>query len=144
MDISQIIDKAHISQTDAVLLRKGDKASIELAGAEEKIAGTVTLVSPALDPNSTTVEIWVQAANPTQQLRPGMAVQLAITVQTVRDAVVIPAATLLNANGDSAQVLVVDSEGLPHTPDVKTGVHGPQEVQIVSGLKPGEVVISEG
>jgi HlyD family secretion protein len=144
MDISQIIAKAHISQNDAVLLRKGDKASIELAGAQEKIAGTVTLVSPALDPNSTTVEIWVQAANPTQQLRPGMAVQLAITVQTVRDAVVIPASALLNANGDSAQVMVVDSESLAQTRDVKTGVRGPQEVQIVSGLKPGEVVISEG
>src|SRR5260370_58041 len=144
MDISQIIAKAHISQNDAVLLRKGDKASIELAGAEEKIAGTVTLVSPALDPNSTTVEIWVQAANPTQQLRPGMAVQLAITVQTVRDAVVIPASALLNANGDSAQGMVGYSESLAQTRDVKTGVRGPQEVQIVSGRKPGEVVISEG
>ncbi len=101
-------------------------------------------MSPALDPNSTTVEIWVQAANPTQQLRPGMAIQLAITAQTVRDAVVIPASALLNASGDSAQVMVVDSQSLAQTRDVKIGVRGPQEVQIVSGLKPGEVVISEG
>ena len=144
MDISQIIAKAHISQNDATLLRKGDKASIALAGADEKIPGTVTLVSPALDPNSTTVEIWVQAANPTQQLRPGMSVQLSITAQTVRDALVIPASALLNASGDSAQVMVVDSAGLAQTRDVKTGVRGPQEVQVVSGLKEGEVVVSEG
>jgi multidrug efflux pump subunit AcrA (membrane-fusion protein) len=144
MDISQIIAKAHISQNDATLLRKGDKASIALAGADEKIPGTVTLVSPALDPNSTTVEIWVQAANPTQQLRPGMSVQLSITAQTVRDAVVIPASALLNASGDSAQVMVVDSGDLAQTRDVKTGVRGPQGVQVVSGLKEGEVVVSEG
>jgi multidrug efflux pump subunit AcrA (membrane-fusion protein) len=144
MDISQIIAKAHISQTDALLLRKGDKASIALAGADEKIPGTVTLVSPALDPNSTTVEIWVQAANPTQQLRPGMSVHLSITAQTVRDALVIPASALLNASGDSGQVMVVDSDGLAQTRDVKTGVRGPQEVQVVSGLKEGEVVVSEG
>jgi len=143
MDISQIIAKAHISQNDATLLHKGDKASIALAGADEKIPGTVTLVSPALDPNSTTVEIWVQAANPTQQLRPGMSVQLSITAQTVRDAVVIPASALLNASGDSAQVMVV-SEGLAQTRDVKTGVRSSQEVQVVSGLKEGEVVVSEG
>jgi len=144
MDISQIIAKAHISQNDATLLRKGDKASIALAGADQKIPGTVTLVSPALDPNSTTVEIWVQAANPTQQLRPGMSVQLSMTAQTVRDALVIPASALLNASGDSAQVMVVDSAGLAQTRDVKTGVRGPQEVQVVSGLKEGEVVVSEG
>jgi multidrug efflux pump subunit AcrA (membrane-fusion protein) len=144
MDISQIIAKAHISQNDAILLRKGDKASIALAGVDEKIPGTVTLVSPALDPNSTTVEIWVQAANPTQQLRPGMSVQLSITAQTVRDALVIPASALLNASGDSAQVMVVDSEGVAQSRDVKTGVRGPQEVQVVSGLKAGEVVVTEG
>src|SRR5882724_785360 len=99
MDISQIIAKAHIPQTDALVLHKGDKATLELAGLDEKIPGMVTLVSPALDPNSTTVEIWVQAANPNQQLRPGMTAQISITAQTVHDAVVVPASSLLNVNG---------------------------------------------
>ncbi|MGH9569107.1 MAG: HlyD family secretion protein, partial [Candidatus Angelobacter sp.] len=72
MDLSQVIAKAHIQQSDAVLLRKGDKATISAPGLESSLPGTVTVVSPALDPNSTTVEIWVQAANPDQQLRPGV------------------------------------------------------------------------
>jgi multidrug efflux pump subunit AcrA (membrane-fusion protein) len=144
MDISQVIAKAHVPQSDALLLRKSDKVSIELAGLDEKISGTVTLVSPALDPNSTTVEIWVQAANPTQQLRPGMTVQLSIIAQTVHDALVIPASALLNASGESAQVMVVDSANMAQTRDVKTGVRASQEVQIVSGLNAGEMVVSEG
>jgi multidrug efflux pump subunit AcrA (membrane-fusion protein) len=144
MDISQVVAKAHVPQSDALLLRKGDKVSIELAGLDEKISGTVTLISPALDPNSTTVEIWVQAANPTQQLRPGMTVQLSIIAQTVRDALIIPASALLNASGESAQVMVVDSANVAQTRDVKTGVRTSQEVQIVSGLNAGEMVVSEG
>ena len=144
MDISQVVAKAHVPQSDALLLRKSDKVSIELAGLDEKISGTVTLVSPALDPNSTTVEIWVQAANPTQQLRPGMTVQLSIIAQTVRDALIIPASALLNASGESAQVMVVDSANVAQTRDVKTGVRTSQEVQIVSGLNAGEMVVSEG
>jgi len=64
MDTSQIVAKAHIPQNDALVLHKGDKATLELSGLDDKIPGTVTLVSPALDPNSTTVEIWVQAAKP--------------------------------------------------------------------------------
>lgn len=144
MDLSQVIVKAHITQSDATLLRKGDKASIELAGLDDKIPGKVTLVSPALDPNSTTVEIWVQAGNPTQQLRPGMTVQVSITAETVHDALVIPASALLNVNGNGAQVMVVDSESVAQSRDVKTGVRNGPDVQIVAGLKAGEQVVTEG
>ena len=144
MDISQVIAKAHIPQSDAALLHKGDKATLSISGAETKMNGTVTLVSPALDPNSTTVEIWVQAANPDQQLRPGMTTQLAITAQTIHDAVVVPTAALLNANGSEAQVMVIDGQSVAQSRDVKLGIQGPQEAQIVSGLKPGEMVINEG
>jgi HlyD family secretion protein len=144
MDISQVIAKAHIPQSDAALLHKGDKATLSISGADTKMNGTVTLVSPALDPNSTTVEIWVQAANPDQQLRPGMTTQLAITAQTIHDAVVVPTAALLNANGSEAQVMVIDGQSVAQSRDVKLGIQGPQEAQIVSGLKPGEMVINEG
>jgi HlyD family secretion protein len=144
MDTSQIIAKAHVPQADAMLLHKGDKASIAVAGAEKEIPGTVTLISPALDPNSTTVEIWVQAANRDQQLRPGMTVQLSIVAETVDEALVIPASALLNANAGAAQVMVVDSQGVAQSRDVKTGVHEKDQVQIVSGLKAGEQVVSQG
>jgi multidrug efflux pump subunit AcrA (membrane-fusion protein) len=144
MDISQIIAKAHIPQTDAMLLHKGDKAVLEFSGLDKKIDGKVTLVSPALDPNSTTVEIWVQAANPKQEMRPGMTAQITITAQTVHDALVVPAAALLNPSGDSAQVMVIDAQSQAQSRDVKIGIQTPEEVQIVSGVKAGEQVVSQG
>jgi HlyD family secretion protein len=144
MDISQVIAKAHIPQSDAALIKKGDKATLSITGLDTKMNGTVTLVSPALDPNSTTVEIWVQAANPDQQLRPGMTTQLAITSQTVHDAVVVPSGALLNATRSDAQVMVIDGQNVAQSRDVKLGIQGAQEAQIVSGLKPGEMVINEG
>ena len=143
MDISSIIAKAHVPQSDALLLRKGDKATITAPGVES-VAGTVTVVSPALDPNSTTVEIWVQAKNAEQALRPGTTAQLAITAQTVHDALVIPTSALLNLNGNKAQVMVVDSQSKAQSRDVETGISADPQVQIVSGLKPGEQVITQG
>ncbi len=144
MDLSKIIAKAHIPQSDAMVLRKGNKASIALAGLDQKIDGAVALVSPALDPNSTTVEIWVQATNRDQLLRPGMTAQLSIVAQTVPDAVVVPASALLNASGGDAQVMVIDSQSVAQSRDVKTGIQNGDEVQILSGLKPGEQVVSQG
>jgi HlyD family secretion protein len=143
MDVSGIIAKAHIPQADAQLLHKGDAATIQVAGLDP-VSGTVTVVSPALDPNSTTVEIWVQAKNPDQKLRPGTTARISITAETVHDALVVPVAALLNATGDTAQVMVINAEGKAESRDVKTGIQTPEQVQIVSGLKPGEQVVTKG
>ena len=144
MDLSKVIAKAHIPQSDAVLLRKGDKATITAPGMEKGVSGTVTVISPALDPNSTTVEIWVAAANPEQQLRPGVTAQLSITARTVNNALVVPPAALLNVNGDKAQVMVVDGQSIAHSRDVTLGIQTPDEAQVVAGLKPGEQVVTQG
>src|SRR5690348_3187852 len=71
MDLSQMVAKAHIPQNQAALLRKGDSATLTVAGAAEPIKGKVTMVSPALDPGSTTVEVWVQARNPKNVMKAG-------------------------------------------------------------------------
>ena len=81
MDTGAVIAKAHVPQADAALLKLGDKGTITVPGIDEPIEGKVTVVSPALDPNSTTVEIWLEAKNPKQQLKPGTSVQLTITLR---------------------------------------------------------------
>lgn len=143
MNLSSIKAVAHVPQSDATLLKKGDNATVTVPGLAS-VPGTVTLVSPALDPNSTTVEIWVQAKNVNQQLRPGTTAQIAITAQTVHDALVIPVSALLNAKGNKAQVMVVDAQSKAQSRDVETGIQSPDGVQIVSGIKEGEQVITQG
>jgi multidrug resistance efflux pump len=143
MDISSVIAKAHIPESDAMLLHKGDKAMISIPGLES-VAGTVTVVSPALDPNSTTVEIWVQAKNTGRQIRPGVTARIAITAQTVHDALAVPAVALLDAAEGQAQIMVIDSTGHAQKREVKTGIESGQQVQILSGLNAGEEVVTQG
>jgi multidrug efflux pump subunit AcrA (membrane-fusion protein) len=88
--------------------------------------------------------VWVQAPNPEQQLRPGTTAQVSITAQNVHDALVVPAVALINAKDDSAQVMVVDSQNQAQSRDVKVGITTPAQAQILSGLKPGEVVVTQG
>ena len=78
MDISQVIARAHIPQPEAALLKAGDPATITVPGEDNPIEGKITVVSPALDPNSTTVEVWVQIKNPDQRLKPGTSVQVSM------------------------------------------------------------------
>ena len=144
MDTSQIIARAHIPQDQAQLLKIGDPASIAVPGEAKAVEGKVTVVSPALDPNSTTVEIWVQAKNSEQKLKPGTAVQLSMLAQTIPDALLIPATALLTAADGSTSVMLVGADGRAHQQAVKAGVKKDEDVQILEGLKEGEKVVTAG
>ncbi len=71
MDISSVIAKAHIPQSDAAALKVGDKGTMAVPGIDDPVEGKITVISPALDPNSTTVEVWLEAKNPKHDLEAG-------------------------------------------------------------------------
>jgi HlyD family secretion protein len=144
MDISQIVARAHIPQLEAVQLKVGDNATIAASGTEQPIRAKVVLVSPALDPNSTTVEVWVQGKNPHEVLRPGTSAQITMITRTVPDALVIPAVALLTAQDGTTSVMVVGSDGKAHQRPVKTGIRDGDRIQIVEGLQAGEKVVGTG
>jgi len=144
MDTSSVIARAHIPQRQAALLKVGDKATITIPGVDEQIAGKVTVVSPALDPNSTTVEVWVQAKNPKRLLRPGTSAQISILARSVPDALVIPASALLTNPDGGNNVMVAGSDNKAHQKPVKAGIRQGDQVQVVEGLGEGDKVITAG
>jgi len=144
MDVSQVIARAHIPQRDAALLKLGDAATITAAGEEQPAEGKITVISPALDPNSTTVEVWVQAKNAEQRLKPGTSVQLSMLAGTIPDALVIPAASLLTAEDGTTSVMLAGSDNRAHRKPVKVGVRQGDQVQIVEGVKAGDHVVASG
>ena len=144
MDISQVIAKAHIPQPEAALLKVGDKATITVPGESDPVDARVTVVSPALDPNSTTVEIWVQAKNPDQRLKPGTSVQVSMLAQTIPDALVIPAVALLTGQDGATSVMLVGSDNRAHQRTVSVGIHQSDQVQITEGLQPGDRIVASG
>jgi multidrug efflux pump subunit AcrA (membrane-fusion protein) len=144
MDISQVVARAHIPQAEAVLLRRGDNATVTAPGIDQPIRGKLVLVSPALDPNSTTVEIWVQCKNPKEVLRPGTSAQITMVARTVNDALAIPAASLLTAQDGTTSVMVAGSDGKAHQQTVKAGFRDGDKLQILKGLQAGEQIVGAG
>jgi HlyD family secretion protein len=144
MDLSKLIAKAHIAQTEAVALKVGDSAELQLPGIDEKVKGRVSLVSPALDPGSTTIEVWVETTKPGSALKPGMTVQVQIASATAKDALAVPTSALFKNADGASYVLVAGADEKAHATTVETGIKGTSEVQILSGLKGGEAVITSG
>jgi HlyD family secretion protein len=144
MDISSVSAHANIPQTEAAHLKVGNAATITQTGTTVEVAGRVTMVSPAVDPNSTTVQVWVAAANPGERLKPGASVRVSIVAATLPKAVVVPATAILPATDGGTSVIVAGSDSVAHEKKVEIGIREPDKVQILSGVKPGDQVVTVG
>ena len=144
MDISKIVARISMAQDQARDVKVGNEATMTPSDGDMPVTGKVTVVSPASDPNSTTVQVWVQADNPGERLRAGQSVHVSIVAATIDGATLIPAAAVLpNAEGETI-VLVVDDKNVAHEKVVEIGAREPALVQVTSGVEPGERVITVG
>jgi HlyD family secretion protein len=144
MDTSSLLAKVHLTQPQAQQLKIGHPASVLVPGITDPIEGKLTLISPALDPGSTTVEVWVQIPNPKGALKPGTPVHVWIGGKSAPDALVVPAESLVTSPAGSKAVMVVGSDGVAHMKEVSAGIKDDGLVQIVSGIFPGDQVITKG
>jgi HlyD family secretion protein len=143
MDVSQVIARAHVAPVEAVELKVGNEANI-IGPDGAPIAGKVTVVSPSLDAVSTTVEVWVQAANTDRRLKPGASLRVELIARTVPNGLVIPLSAILTSPSGNTSVIVIDPENKPQKTSVVTGIRDAGNVQITEGLASGQRVATTG
>jgi HlyD family secretion protein len=126
------------------LLKVGNPAELKIPGLDEPVKARVSLVSPALDPGSTTIEVWVEASKPDPALRPGMTVGISVTAKTVKDAIVVPASALFKSAEGADYVLLAGTDNHAHVKTVQIGIRNAELAQILSGINAGDPVITSG
>jgi HlyD family secretion protein len=142
VDISQVVARANVPVKEAEAIRVGRPARI--SGPEGDLPGTVTVVSPAVDPSTTTVEVWVRLANPGERLKPGGTVHVAIVAETIQNTMIVPASALLYSDTGGQKVMVISSDNVAHERMVSMGVRQGDRVQILGGVQEGDQVVVSG
>lgn len=113
-----------------------------VAGRKKPLMGALNFVDNTVDPLIGTVRAKAVFANEDQALWPGQFVETRVTVRTLADATVVPAAALLMLT-DGASVYVVDAEQKAARRKVQALYNFGTDVA-VSGVQPGEQVVLEG
>lgn len=144
MDTSALLAKVHLAQTVAQRLSLGDEASILVPGVSEPLPAKVSLISPALDPGSTTVEVWLRLDNKAGKYKAGTPVRTSITGRTVPKVVKIPLSAILTGEDGSKSVMVVGTDSVAHKKAVQLGINDGEDVQVTQGLTGSETVITTG
>lgn len=142
VDISQVVARTNVPVKEASAISVGRPARI--TGPDGDLAGKVTVVSPAVNPSTTTVEVWVQIPNPGEKLKPGGTVRVSIIAETIQNTIIAPAAALLNSEEGGQKVMVVTSDSVAHERKIVPGVRQGARVQIATGLQEGEQVVTSG
>jgi len=144
MDTSSLLAKLHLSQRLIPQLKVGEEAEIQIPGMEESQTAKVALISPALDPGSTTVEIWLKLSNPEGKYKVGTPVHVIIHGASVQNALQLPAGAIQPGNDGATTVLVIGSDGAAHKKAVQVGLRTLEKVQILSGVTKSDLVITDG
>lgn len=144
MDVATLRAKMHVPEDQARLLKVGQPASVQVDGMNRPVVGTVSLVSPALDPGSTTIEIWIDVPNKDGILKAGAQVHVSITSQTIAEALVIPKEAVVTNSAGKQIAMVIDSNDVAHQRQLETGIADGNRIQVIHGLRAGEKVVTSG
>jgi HlyD family secretion protein len=148
MDTSALIAKVHIAQAEAQGLAVGGEASVSVPGVDKPVPAKISLISPALDAGSTTIEVWLRVENRKNALKAGTPVQATLIGKSLPHALLIPKdavqAASGGADGGGKFVLVMAADGTAHKRVVTVGIATADQVQILSGLTVKDTVITTG
>jgi RND family efflux transporter MFP subunit len=122
----------------------GQTAILTYSDGKEEAEGKVTVVTPVTDPNTTTVQVWIDVPNPHEQLKAGTAVHAAIATEVYKAATVVPAAAILPGEEGGISVFTISADSVAHRRAVTLGVRQGNQVQILTGVNPGEEVVVVG
>lgn len=112
------------------------------AQAGEALSGRLTFVDNAVDTSSGTIRVKGNVANPKQQLWPGQYVTVRLSLRTIKDAVVVPQAALIQ-RGNERNVYVAGADGKAELRPVRTR-YPFGELIVVEGVQPGEQIVVDG
>jgi multidrug efflux pump subunit AcrA (membrane-fusion protein) len=144
METNSLLAKAHIAQAQAQRLKIGSDAEVHAPGVDDAIPAKVSMISPALDPGSTTVEVWLKIENRPGKLKVGTPVKVTITGGTIENAMKVPLPAILTAEDGSKSVMVVDASGKAQQKKVTLGISDGDDIQVLSGLGAADQVITGG
>lgn len=140
-DLSTVWLYADLYEKDIAGVQVGQPVQV-IAGAYpgQAFSGVVTFINPVVEDATRTVKVRVELPNSEGKLKPNMFVSAAISTP-LGESLAIPASSLLDT-GTRKVVYVVQSEDTFVKRDITTGQEADGYIQVLSGLQPGEQVVT--
>jgi RND family efflux transporter MFP subunit len=125
-------------------IQKGMEVEVRTDALPEKsIKGTVTIVSPTINPASRTGEIEIHIPNPGRLLRAGMFARVKLFLGR-KTATAIPREAMMKIPGTGGYFVYTAENGIAVQKNIETGIRQGNFIEVISGVSPGDSVIVAG
>ena len=143
LDLSRVIVKVNIPELEILEIKIGQKVEVALYIMEEIIfSGEVKNIGLEADSNNRTFPVEIHVSNSERMLRPGMLARATFTKSIDDEQIVIPRHTILEK--ERGRVVYVFDKGKVFQRDIQVGLSQQDQVQVLQGLKKGELIVVEG
>ncbi len=143
VDEKNLLAQYSLPQEDFSLVKNGQKITLSMNAFKNKLfSGTVNYISPSLNTLTRTFTVRAKIENTDGELSPGMMVKITQLINPDHQALVIPAMSLM-VDLQGYHVYGIKDFKVISIP-VKAGERYGNNIEILNGLKPGDLVVSAG
>src|SRR5450631_1370643 len=143
-DLSNVWVLANVYQADLAAVRTGDDVVVETDSYPDRFHGRISYVSPALDPNTRTLQARIVVDNPGEKLKRDMYCTVTVTAGVLSNVIAIPNSSVLRDDNNQPFVYVATGANQFGRRDVDLGQSQNGQTQIVKGISVGERVVGDG
>ena len=143
-DLNALIIRTAVSELLLPKLRMGQKLPVRLdAYPNQQFSGTISLISPQVNPVTRTGEIEVRVADAGGRLKPGMLAAVTIVTERRENALAVPSDAII-VRLDGQNVVFVAQDSVAHQRVITTGLITKTHTEVREGLRPGDKVVVMG
>jgi cobalt-zinc-cadmium efflux system membrane fusion protein len=143
-DLSTLWALAEVDETQLSLLQVGRPVTLRVAAyPSEVFPGTIIFISDSLDPKTRRVSVRCRVANPQGRLKPRMYATLTLGAGDTRTVVAVPSPAVQTIDGKTVVFVTDDAEKFALR-EVTIGTEVEGWVEVISGIRPGERVATNG
>jgi cobalt-zinc-cadmium efflux system membrane fusion protein len=135
---------ANVYQGDLAAVRSGDDVVVQNDAYPGTFHGRISYVSPALDPNTRTLQARIVVDNPGEKLKRDMYCTVTVTAGSIPNAIAVPDSSVLRDDNNQPFVYLATGANQFGRRDVEIGQSLNGQTQILRGISPGERVVADG
>ncbi|MGO9085874.1 MAG: efflux RND transporter periplasmic adaptor subunit [Candidatus Sulfotelmatobacter sp.] len=143
-DMSSVWILINIYQNDVAYVHVGDPVTIDNESYPEVVHGKIEYISPALDPNTRTLQARIEAPNPGERLKKEMYVTAEVQAGVIARALFVPHSAVLRDEQNMPYVYLQSGERQFARRDVTLGESQAGKTQILTGLQANDCVVGDG
>ena len=142
-DNSIIYSDIKIPENYSASIKKGLPVEVRLSSYKEKIfLGEVDFVSSRINADTRSLLSRIKVKNKELELISGSLLEVSVKFN-LRNSLSVPDTSVM-IEGDKSYVYKINEENIANKTEVKTGLRGDKNIEIISGLSEGDIIVAEG